>query len=80
MLFRKNRNISQTRRRLLHRYVLQCFIGLCYLSLHREKDDKERLVIFQLILADSADSRLFRGALWFLPDRAAVSDSCLLLD
>jgi hypothetical protein len=35
---------------LLHCYGMQCFGGLCWSSLHREKHAKERLLVFQLIL------------------------------
>ena len=39
---------------------------------------KELLMVFQLLLAASVDSRRFSGALRFLLDLAITADSCLV--
>jgi hypothetical protein len=63
---------------MLHWSLLASQTTLCWSSVHREKHAKQRLVVFRLILASSADSCRFSGALQFLLDRAAANDLCVL--
>jgi hypothetical protein len=63
---------------------VQCFAsllvlsGLHWSSFYREKLTKELLVVFQLILATSADSCQFGSTLSFLMDHATATGLCLV--
>jgi hypothetical protein len=58
---------------MLH-WSLLVFTGLHWTSFHREKCTKELLLVFQSILATSADLCPFGGALLFLLDRDTSTD------